>query len=811
MIENCSNALIYSRFLPIKEYQFIGLVLLSVILLVSIIIIIINSKSRCLIGPLFSVVRYKISKLYRFIQNKLDIQDTSLLKVQDYAPLDNIKEHPYFLSIDSALKEPNVKNFAIIGNYSSGKSSVIQSYFKNHSFNGRKFKNNEYLSISLAEFEYTNSLKEKDAYLSSLIDLEKEIVRQIFCSSLRKYIPFSFSSSIKKSKRVVCTLTLFITLLFVVTICHVGDKQVPKLIMSYYDFCLSNVIAFGVFISVIAILIYSLLSIFSIKIFSYASVIGAFKIELEKISSNSVIDEFSEQILYLLKKSKCNYVIFEDIERTKNYEVFTHLRNLNLLINNNLTKKRLFRKSNRKIVFIYLITETVFKSHLDIVKFFDYTLSICPVLSISNSCSHMIKIREELYEFYNNKSDKKLQKIYDSEKYSRMYSSEYLSNDYLLFLSNFIFDLRLIKKIFNDYQTLFCGFTNLDNLQEYSEVIFSLAVLRAMYPKEYYELSKNEGVIYEILNKVRGGGDNKELTKSEFASIRKKYTKCDILKNDFIFEILKAKKLAENYRLFMSNLSDNILSDSDFDIEYILLLFDSKDRYDPSLKLSLDNGELDIILSYFPSNLIKKKQVLNWSLFSSLIQKSKLKEHYKSFVEQYFKAIIEDKYYGRDGFVFLIDLMDVMFRDAINQFEQNYGKMSVTGFNECSNINDKQLEFEFLTLMRNEVRMYLENYFTIIFDNKDKKEIFEKIISRVQSPEENFDFSAPSFSQDLALFIVLFFEYVIEPTDYGTMKDDYDDYTRIVSRYTNKKNLDDVFSNFQFLHKPIFITEFLSN
>lgn len=810
MIKNCSNALIYSSFLPIKEYQFIGLVLFSVILLVSIIIIIINSKSRCLIETLFSIVRDKNSKLYRFTGHKLDVQDTSPLKVQDYAPLDNIKEHPYFLSIDSALKEANVKNFAIIGNYSSGKSSVIQSYFKNHSFNGRKFKNNEYLSISLAEFEYTNSLKEKEDYQSSLIDLEKEIVRQIFCSSLRKYIPISFASSLKKSKHFICTLTLFITLILAVTICYDSNKQVPKLLMTYYNFCLSNVIAFGVFISVIAILIYRLLSIFSIKILSYASVIGSFKIELEKNSSNSVLDEFSEQILYLFKKSKCNYVIFEDLERTKNYEVFTHLRNLNLLINNNLTKKRVFRKSNRKIVFIYLITETVFKSHLDIVKFFDYTLSICPVLSISNSCSHMIKIRKELYEFYKNKSDKKLQKIYDSEKYSRMYSSEYLSNDYLLFLSNFIFDLRLIKKIFNDYQTLFGGFTNIDNLHEFSEVIFLLTVLRAMYTKEYYELSKNEGVICEILNKVIQLSDNKELTKSELASIRKKYKNCDILKNDFIFEILKAKKFAENYRLFMSNLSDNILSDKD--IKYILSLFDSKLGYIPDLELSLDDGKLDIILSYFPSNLIKKKQVLNWSLFSSLIQKSKIKKKYEQFVKQYFKAIIEDKYYGRDGFVFLIDLINVMFTEAVEQVKKKYEIESVPDFNESSNINDdKQLNFDFLTLMRKEVRMYLENYFSIIFDNEDKKAIFEKIISRVQSPEENFDFNDTSFSQDLALFIVLFFEYVIEPTDYGTMKDDYEDYTRIVSRYTNKKDFDDVFSNFQFLHKPIFITEFLSN
>lgn len=806
MIENYSNALINDSFLSIKEYQFIGALLFGTILLVSIITIIVNSKCRHIIESFFSVEKDKISKFFSLVMQKLGIQDTSLLKVQNYAPLDNIKEHHYFLSIDSALKDPNVKNFAMLGNYASGKSSIIQSYFKNYSFNRRKLKNDEYLSISLAEFDYNKSGNEKKSEVNLLNNLEKEIARQIFCSTLRKYIPFSFSSSLKKSKHVVCSLTFFITLLLVVTICHVSDKQVPRIILGYYNFCLSNVIAFGVFISVIVILLYGLLSVFSIKLLSIDSVIGAFKVELEKNSSNSVIDEFSEQILFLLKKSKCNFVIFEDLERVNNYEVFTHLRNLNLLINDNLTKKKLFRKSNRKIVFIYLLTETVFKSHLDIFKFFDYTLSLCPVSSSSNSCSHMIKMRKEMYEYYKNKTDKKIQKFYDSEKYSRMYSSEYLSNDYLIFLSNFIFDLRLIKKIFNDYQTLFGGFTKLNNLHEFSEVIFSLAVLRSMFPKEYYKLSKNEGVMYEILNKVACLGENGELPQSELTYIRYKFTNNVLLSNNYICKILETKKLAENYRLFMSNLSENILSDEDR--EYILCLFNSKTRYIPDLNLSLDNGELDIILSYFPNYLIKKIQVLNYSLFSLLIQKSKLKEHYKSFVEQYFKAIIEDKYYGRDGFVFLIDLMHVMFCDAVNQFEQNYVKISVTSFNECSNIKDKQLNINFLMLMRNKVRKYLEHYFSIIFDNKDKKEILEKIISKLKSPEENFDICVTSLDEELTLFIVLFLEYVIGPSPEENMGDDY---ARIVKRYTNMKILDDVLKKYQFLHKPDVLTKFLSN
>lgn len=157
---------------------------------------------------------------------------------------------------------------------------------------------------------------------------------------------------------------------------------------------------------------------------------------------------------------------------------------------------------------------------------------------------------------------------------------------------------------------------------------------------------------------------------------------------------------------------------------------------------------------------------------------------------------------------FLIDLMHVMFCDAVNQFEQNYVKISVTSFNECSNINDKQLNINFLMLMRNKVRKYLEHYFSIIFDNKDKKEILEKIISKLKSPEENFDICVTSLDEELTLFIVLFLEYVIGPSPEENMGDDY---ARIVKRYTNMKILDDVLKKYQFLHKPDVLTKFLSN
>lgn len=77
-----------------------------------------------------------------------------------------------------ALTNKDLNNIAITGQYSSGKSSVIESYF------GKYIKEKEYLNISLATFEKKEDSNNINKESNSL---EKIIIEKIYYSTLKKY------------------------------------------------------------------------------------------------------------------------------------------------------------------------------------------------------------------------------------------------------------------------------------------------------------------------------------------------------------------------------------------------------------------------------------------------------------------------------------------------------------------------------------------------------------------------------------------------------------------------------------------------
>lgn len=56
----------------------------------------------------------------------------------DFAPIDLGEEDEHYEQIKFALEDKNVKNLAILGAFGSGKSSVINSFFKNKAVYGSK-------------------------------------------------------------------------------------------------------------------------------------------------------------------------------------------------------------------------------------------------------------------------------------------------------------------------------------------------------------------------------------------------------------------------------------------------------------------------------------------------------------------------------------------------------------------------------------------------------------------------------------------------------------------------------------------------
>lgn len=260
--------------------------------------------------------------------------------------------------------------------------------------------------------------------------------------------------------------------------------------------------------------------------------LSSLSISVEQRDSDNIIDSYLDEITYLFEQSNCKYVIFEDLDRGNNPEVFTHLRNLNIVLNNDIRCKNkngcFWKRCQRRIVFIYLLRNDLL-SPQDMVKFFDFTISITPYADSSNIAYHALKIRDELYAYYKkiendetsadeliasqdvgdnvpaDQQDKNTKKSSESKifKKSDFFREGALDNDFIISVSKFISDLRNVKQIFNDYQLLIGNFEFLfDDAKSIEKKLFSISVLKNYYPSDYNELISNTGKLYELLNRV---------------------------------------------------------------------------------------------------------------------------------------------------------------------------------------------------------------------------------------------------------------------------------------------------------------------
>ena len=131
-----------------------------------------------------------------------------------------------------------------------------------------------------------------------------------------------------------------------------------------------------------------------------------------------------DEIIYHFEASNYRIVIFEDIYRFNDIDIFTKLREVNLLLNNAEQIK------DKPIRFVYALREELFAENKDKVKFFDFVIPIVPVINASNS-------RLLLHQFL----DKKCAIKIEGTRFERMIKD----------IAHYISDMRLLKNICNEF------------------------------------------------------------------------------------------------------------------------------------------------------------------------------------------------------------------------------------------------------------------------------------------------------------------------------------------------------------------------
>lgn len=460
-------------------------------------------------------------------------------------PIDNMDLDVYEEAIDYVFDNSDIKNVAISGAYSAGKSSVLASYKKNHS-------NLRFLHISLAHFKSPDQEDETEIKESVL---EGKILNQLIHQIPSEKIPqTNFRVKKKVNTKSVIRLTIGAVLFLVSTIYFFCFDMWKNYLSSLPDNWFKTILTPSthqyalmvdgvLMVALLSFVVYRLISVQkNNNIFRKLNLNGN-EIEIFEESDDSYFDKYLNEVLYLFENADADVIVFEDMDRFNANKIFERLREVNTLANIQLQKE-----SKKVLRFFYLLRDDIFVSK-DRTKFFDYIIPVVPVVDSSNSYDQFISHlkRGGIFEKFN--------------------------ESFLQGLSLYIDDMRLLKNIYNEFVVYYnrLNITELD-----CNKMLAIVAYKNLFPRDFADLQLNQGFVYALFNKTD------EFIKSEITEIEKaiegKQNRITLSQNEHLVSMRElnvafADKYLRNYSWSQYNDSDL----SDFVMNY--LHGDNKSEY----------------------------------------------------------------------------------------------------------------------------------------------------------------------------------------------------------------------------------------
>ncbi|MBO7412969.1 MAG: hypothetical protein J6U20_04810 [Fibrobacter sp.] len=434
---------------------------------------------------------------------------------QHLAPIDTVDDKTTFDALDYALSQKNIHNIALTGNYGAGKSSILESYIK------RNKRKNDFLKISLATFAVENKdenanqenvttiseanqkAKEDDCTEARetknskgefpetiLQKIEKSILQQILYRKSGIKLPNSRFIRIKRTNKI----DVIITEIVVLALFFVSNYFIHGKIWEYICKPMSIPLKWDSIALSISLL-------FALFLFLYKVILFAKRLRIAKLCFNnaeiefkgceneeSLLNKYLDELLYFFEVTKYKVVVFEDLDRFNNTEIFIKLRELNTLLNN-------YEKINRKILFVYALRDEVFRDSSR-TKFFDFIIPVIPVINNQNSS-------DVLYNYWMQNRASAFGKI---------------DENFLQDIGLYVDDMRLLINSINEFK-IYDQRINEEDYEIASEntdkkvcydrnKIFALVLYKNLYPSDFALLAQNEGDLYSILQKRKDVAKN---------------------------------------------------------------------------------------------------------------------------------------------------------------------------------------------------------------------------------------------------------------------------------------------------------------
>lgn len=375
-------------------------------------------------------------------------------------------EPVYMEALDYAFDNKDIKNIAITGIYGAGKSTVWKSY-------AVKKKIENIITVSLGKYEDNTEKygdQSKDEIYSNRI--ERQLINQMLSQIEIKKIPLSKFNFKRNKYRFRLFSQVFLSAIFCVSLLMWFLKDI--LLPFFSDLLeISNgyywLLCFLIFIVPVGFFMYSAFKGSKIKV-SKVNLKGAEASVNEEAQDETILDRDIKEIVYLLNSSESSVIVFEDLDRYGNIEIFTKLRELNFLLNSFVS----INGNKRIIKFVYMLKDGLFFSK-NRTKFFDFIIPIVPVVDSKTSESELKNLLLDVSKAPDNKV---------------------LSN-----IALYIDDMRLLKNIVNEF-IVYSNIIPLEPLKLDKNKLFALITLKNIFPNEFDLLQEDKGYILNVFNKL---------------------------------------------------------------------------------------------------------------------------------------------------------------------------------------------------------------------------------------------------------------------------------------------------------------------
>ncbi|MCQ2991865.1 hypothetical protein NLO72_21910 [Pseudomonas tremae] len=425
----------------------------------------------------------------------------------DLAPVDDADQDGLYQdALEFAMKTSAIRNVAITGPYGSGKTSVIKTFEKNTSY--------RFLNVSLATFSDPNARdKQGDDQADTTVKVERSILQQMLYGAGSGTLPYS------RFKRISAPRWLDINaILFVGWITSIGLLyQKHDDLLKAFD---TGTLGWEwIFTAAYALLYLARLVSKAMQASHSLSIkklsLQSGEVELDGVPESSILNKYLDEIIYFFEANNYDLVVFEDLDRFGNPEIFIKLREINKIINDRPCH-RLFRASPKQaqpLKFIYAIKDDIFLNK-DRAKFFDFIIPIIPIINNSNS--------REL-----------LERCIHSAGYQNTINDRFIGE-----VSLYLDDMRLIKNISNEFliyeKKIGSGKLNPSRL-------LAAIIYKNTYPQDFENLHHGNGALFETVQRRSALlAQSAERIDSEIEALRNLIAESDDESHNDVADLIKA-------------------------------------------------------------------------------------------------------------------------------------------------------------------------------------------------------------------------------------------------------------------------------